>query len=122
MSKSALVIGAAGGVGLSVTRQLIARGYRVHGTVLDESRRNALKAAVPGIEGIGIVDLANADNIATALAELLADGTILDAVAVCAAISPYGPLETTPLAQLRRTRGRMTLIAGRRRNGGSILC
>jgi NAD(P)-dependent dehydrogenase (short-subunit alcohol dehydrogenase family) len=103
MGAQALVVGAAGGVGLEVTKQLAAAGYRVVSTVMDAAQRDALLAAVPEIAGIAIIDLAQADGIAAGLAPLLDADAPLDAVAVCAAISPYGPIETTPLSALRRT-------------------
>jgi len=103
MVSQALVVGAAGGVGLEVTRQLVATGCRVVGTVMDTGQRDALREAVPEIAGIAIIDCGQADGIATGLAALLDAGAPLDAVAICVAISPYGPIETSPLSALRRT-------------------
>src|SRR5262249_24317063 len=45
-------------------------------------------------------DLSNADSV---LSTLPLHIKALDAVAVCAAMGPVGPLETTPLALLRKT-------------------
>lgn len=103
MVAQALVVGAAGGVGLEVAKQLAATGCRVVGSVMDATQRDALLAAVPEIANVAIIDLAQADGIAAGLAPLLDANAPLDAVAVCAAISPYGPIETTPLSALRRT-------------------
>ncbi|MET0985916.1 MAG: SDR family NAD(P)-dependent oxidoreductase [Steroidobacteraceae bacterium] len=104
MKRTVLIVGAAGGVGMALAKVLSARGYNVVGTVLDDTEAEAVRAAVPDIGWLTTVDLSNADNLLPALAPLRDDQSIeLVGVTVCAAISPYGPLETTPLAGLRRT-------------------
>lgn len=103
MSGRVLVIGAAGGVGGAVTKLLLSQGYEVIGTVLDQKEAYALRDAAPDVDDVVIMDLADARNVQLALAPLLERTLRLDAVVVCAAISPYGPLETSPLEALRRT-------------------
>jgi NAD(P)-dependent dehydrogenase (short-subunit alcohol dehydrogenase family) len=103
MGKKALVVGAAGGVGSHVVRLLIEGGWDVLGTVMNEEQRREVRANAPSILDAAIIDLADSDAIGPALAPLLAEAGSLDAVVVCAAISPFGPLETTPLRALRRT-------------------
>ena len=98
--KNVLVVGAAGGVGLEVTKQLVAQSYRVIATVLNDAEASALQAAAPKIAKIVQLDLGNADSIAATLREHV---QALDAVAVCAATGPVGPLETMPLSALRKT-------------------
>src|SRR6266850_7190071 len=100
MMRKVLVIGAAGGVGQQVTRQLLAQGREVTATVQNRAEEQALRAAVPGVGAALILDLANADSVLSTLPAHIKE---LDAVAVCAAMGPVGPLETTPLALLRRT-------------------
>lgn len=100
MMRKVLVIGAAGGVGQQVTRQLLAQGSQVTATVLDRAEEQALRDAAPGVGDVLILDLSNADNVLSTLSASIKE---LDAVAVCAAIGPVGPLETAPLALLRRT-------------------
>lgn len=100
MSSKALVVGAAGGVGIDVTKQLLAAGYSVIGTVLNDAEEKHLRAAAPNIEQVLHLDLLNADSV---LRELKKKVTAIDMVAVCAGISPYAPLEIAPLATLRRT-------------------
>lgn len=100
MKKKILVVGAAGGVGLAVTQALLATDCSVVATVLNESEATALQQAAPNVAQTLRLDLALADSIAPALREHL-DG--LQAVVVCAAIGPTGPLETLPLATLRTT-------------------
>ncbi|MFA5525128.1 MAG: SDR family NAD(P)-dependent oxidoreductase [Tissierellales bacterium] len=99
MSKQALVIGAAGGVGNAVVRVLLDKGCRVTGTVLNDVEAATVKKTTPGVEALLKVDLSDADAVYTALSSI----DTLDLVVVCAAISPYGPLETSTLDNFRRT-------------------
>src|SRR5262245_50254990 len=100
MSRKVLVFGAAGGVGLEVTRQLLAQGWSVTATVLNDAEEKVLRAAVSQNIEVLLLDLSNADNVLPTLRKSVKE---LDAVAVCAAIGPVGPLEIMPLAQLRKT-------------------
>jgi NAD(P)-dependent dehydrogenase (short-subunit alcohol dehydrogenase family) len=99
MNRKALVVGAAGGVGLAVTRQLAAEGWSVAATVLDAAEAAVLGQAVPSARATQL-DLGKADAVGSTLAPLL-DG--VSAVVVCAAMAPVGPLETTPIATVRKT-------------------
>lgn len=101
MSGTALVVGAAGGMGTEVTKQLVAAGYRTIGTVLNDSEAAHIRAAAPGLESIVKLDLGDADGVLAGLQQLAIPA--LDAVVVCAAIGPLGPVEVAPLAVLRRT-------------------
>ena len=96
----ALVVGAAGGVGLELTRQLLDGGWQVLATVLDDAEEATLKKLAPGVAVVLQLDLSQADTIAGRLQGHLEGVT---AVAVCAASGPVGPLELIPLASLRRT-------------------
>jgi NAD(P)-dependent dehydrogenase (short-subunit alcohol dehydrogenase family) len=104
MKKQILVIGAAGGVGLALTQQLLARGYRVVASVLNAQEEAAVRTGASGVTDIMRLDLAKADDVLATLRQYssrLPDP--LDAVAVCAAISPFGPTETASLELVRRT-------------------
>jgi NAD(P)-dependent dehydrogenase (short-subunit alcohol dehydrogenase family) len=104
MKRTALVVGAAGGVGSATAGMLIDAGYDVLGTVLDDEQAGALKRSVPGLVETVSIDLADAESVGPTLSGVLErHGATLEAVVTCAAVSPYGPLETTPLAGLRRT-------------------
>ena len=100
MRRVALVVGAAGGVGTELVKQLLAENYEVIGTVLNQAEATQLTAKVGPIRDIIELDLTNADNVVTTLKSRIKE---VHAVVVSAAISPYGPLEITPLAQLRKT-------------------
>lgn len=98
-----LVIGAAGGVGLEVTRRLLGKGHAVIATVLDESQALSLRESVPEVHAIVQVDLSAGDGLATALkAHLDVPGMRLAGVIHCAAMSPQGPLEFASLSSLRQ--------------------
>ena len=101
MSRTALVIGAAGGVGTEVVKLLLSAGYRTIGSVLNDAEANHVKSETPGVSQTFKLDLSDADGV---LAELKRQAfASLDAVVVCAAISPFGPVETVSLASFRRT-------------------
>jgi NAD(P)-dependent dehydrogenase (short-subunit alcohol dehydrogenase family) len=101
MSRTALVVGAAGGMGTEVTRQLLKNGYQVTASVLDDREAAHLQTETPGASKVIRLDLSNADAV---LSEIKRQAfASLDAVIVCAAIGPHGPLEMAPLALFRRT-------------------
>jgi NAD(P)-dependent dehydrogenase (short-subunit alcohol dehydrogenase family) len=101
MSRTALVVGAAGGMGTEITKSLLGNGYRVIATVLDDKEAGHLRAAAPGVEKIVNLDLSNADSVLADLKRLAIPS--LDAVVVSAAVGPTAPLQLAPLAVLRRT-------------------
>jgi NAD(P)-dependent dehydrogenase (short-subunit alcohol dehydrogenase family) len=104
MAGTVLVVGAAGGVGSQVVELLLARGEKVIGTVLNTAEAEFLRQGNPGINSVLEMDCSDADNVRHILdAELARSEDQLAAVVVCAAISPYGPVETEPLAMARRT-------------------
>ncbi|MFY9328092.1 MAG: SDR family NAD(P)-dependent oxidoreductase [Georgfuchsia sp.] len=100
MSRTALVVGAAGGVGGALVKQLLEAGYHVIGTVLDDAEASRLKTQSPGVAEIIKLDLTDADSVANEIRKRV---SAVDAVVVCAAIAPHGSLEIMPLADLRRT-------------------
>lgn len=104
MTKNTLVIGAAGGIGKEVVRQLLAGGTAVMATVLNAAEAAQVRSANPNVGDIIELDCADADSVRGILVERLRPlGADLAAVVVCAAISPYGPVETGSLPVARRT-------------------
>ena len=67
MKRVALVVGAAGGVGTELVKQLLAENYEVIGTVLNQAEATQLTAKVGPIRDIIELDLTNADNVVTTL-------------------------------------------------------
>lgn len=104
MSGSVLVVGAAGGVGTSVVKQLMDKGYDVIGTVLNSKEEESVRTTAPAIGDILEMDLSDAASARSTLSHYLGNMSgDLHGVIVCAAISPYGPMETASLALARRT-------------------
>lgn len=95
--KTILVVGAAGGIGMEVARQLVARGDHVVGTVLDAAQAEQLRAAVPDVAQAEILELSEPTRVASRTGEIITAMGGVDQVAVCAAIGPIGPAELTPL-------------------------
>lgn len=99
--KRILVIGGAGGVGLAVVDALVTRGDKVSATVL-----NATEAAIVRDRHAAVVvhdlDLGDPEAAYARLNAVLADER-WDAVAICAATAPVGPIETMALGTFRKT-------------------
>jgi NAD(P)-dependent dehydrogenase (short-subunit alcohol dehydrogenase family) len=100
MARKILVVGAAGGVGQEVTKQLLTQGHTVTATVMNQKEEESLRTVAPAVADVLRLDLSNADGVLSSLQSRMKE---LDAVAVCAAMGPVGPLENTPLALLRTT-------------------
>jgi NAD(P)-dependent dehydrogenase (short-subunit alcohol dehydrogenase family) len=98
-----LVIGAAGGVGAAVVQALIARGDTVTGTVLNDQEEAAARQSAPALRDLLRLDLADAERVVADLRAAAEGFGRLDAVVVCAAISPIWPLETMPIGLARKT-------------------
>jgi NAD(P)-dependent dehydrogenase (short-subunit alcohol dehydrogenase family) len=97
-----LVVGGAGGVGSAVVAKLLARGDAVIVTVLNDAEEDIVRAANPGLVAVHRIDLSDAEAACSDLRTAVGEA-MLDAVVVCAAISPYGPLESNPIALVRKT-------------------
>jgi NAD(P)-dependent dehydrogenase (short-subunit alcohol dehydrogenase family) len=102
-TKNVLVVGGAGGVGSAVVNLLVNRDCKVVTTVLAPEEAAAIEERYGGTVQCHIVDLSNAESALIRIKEIVSFMDYLNAVAVCAAIAPCGPLELTPLATFRRT-------------------
>lgn len=103
--KTVVVVGAAGGVGGETARMLIAAGFDVIATVLNDAEKKMAARKAPGVRRFVMMDLGNPASVARSMAAIARDRQIktLWAVVICAAISCEGPLEITPLQDLRRS-------------------
>ena len=97
-----IVVGGAGGVGSCVAAMLSEAGHTVTASVLNDAEEAAVRAAGDSADVIRL-DLSDPESVLSGLKEYIGTMDRLDGVAVCAAISPLGPLETMPLSLARRT-------------------
>ena len=101
--KTAIVVGAGGGVGGALARQLIERGYHVVATVSRPERIADLRQELPDCADIIALNLADADSALHTLSEVASSLSRLDSVVVCAADGPaFRPAEFMPLDAFRR--------------------
>ncbi|MFC4594734.1 SDR family NAD(P)-dependent oxidoreductase [Sphingobium tyrosinilyticum] len=99
-----LVIGASGGVGRCLMRQLLDRGYTVLGSAVDDGDLDNMVQDGFGTADIFAADFSSAEIGAQEVRNALErGGEPLTAVISCIGINPCGPVETTPLALFRRT-------------------
>ena len=100
LRRTVLVIGAAGGVGLEVARMLSV-SHDVIGTVREESQIAAIRSEVPVASKITALDLSDNGRLCDRLDTILSEVADLEAVIVCAAVCPNGPVETASVNALR---------------------
>jgi NAD(P)-dependent dehydrogenase (short-subunit alcohol dehydrogenase family) len=103
MSKRILIIGGAGGVGSAVVDILASRGDTVATTVLEAAEADSIHARYGGAVKAHTVDLSNPAATLAKVKLLVDTMPALDAVVVCAAIAPIGPMELTPLSTYVKT-------------------
>jgi NAD(P)-dependent dehydrogenase (short-subunit alcohol dehydrogenase family) len=102
VTKIVLVVGGAGGVGSAVVNLLVNRGCKVVTTVLEPEEAASIEERYGGMVQCHIVDLSNSDAALIKFKEIVSSMDHLNAVAVCAATAPCGPLELTPLSTYRK--------------------
>ena len=99
--KTAIVTGAARGIGLATSRQLLVEGWKV---VLLDRDEEALMTAMGGLENAEpcLCDVSQPDQVADMAARFLPDGTALDALVNNAGVADFGPIEETDFTRWRR--------------------
>jgi len=100
MRRTILVIGAGGGVGLEIMRML-RDSHDLIGTVREESQIASVRAEIPAAARVVRLDLADNAGLCAGLDDILSGVTDLEAVVICAAVCPNGPLETASIRALR---------------------
>jgi NAD(P)-dependent dehydrogenase (short-subunit alcohol dehydrogenase family) len=99
-ARTIVVVGAAGGIGLEVLRQLHADDVQVIAVV--QNLAQAEQVAAQSLTSV-VCDLTNSDSVKQTLAAIaLAAPERLDGLVFCAAMQPVGPLEFVPRADLER--------------------
>jgi NAD(P)-dependent dehydrogenase (short-subunit alcohol dehydrogenase family) len=102
LSKCVLIIGGAGGVGSAVVDVLASRGFAVAATVLDAAEAHFIHSRYSGAVTAHAIDLSNAAAALVKIKSLVDRLPGLDAVVVCAATAPLGPMELTSLSTYTR--------------------
>jgi NAD(P)-dependent dehydrogenase (short-subunit alcohol dehydrogenase family) len=102
-ARTAVVVGANGGMGAAVTRALLQQGYHVAATVSRPDTLDAFLAAFPACSHAVPLDLSDAGAVKAQLTGLVENLPRLDAVVVCAAVAPFAPAETTDFDVFRQT-------------------
>lgn len=99
--KSAIVTGAARGIGLATTKLFLENGYRV--AMIDRDAATLAEASA-GLEGAFAVhcDVSQPDQVAAMVAEVLARNGRIDALVNNAGVAEFGPIEATDFAMWRR--------------------
>lgn len=100
---AALVIGANGGMGQSVTRALLNASYKVGATVSRPDATAEFAAAFPGCTIVEPADLADSDTLKDLVSKVIEQLGTVNAVVICAAVAPFAPAETTVFDDFRRT-------------------
>lgn len=96
-SKTALVTGAASGIGRAITEYLLDKGYGVIGLVRDASKVTGLKKNFRP----HVVNLADIDGLAAKLNAVIEDHPVIDAIIACAGAGRFGSIEEFSSKQIR---------------------
>ncbi len=99
--KTAIVTGAARGIGLATTRQFLDQGWRV---VMVDRDEPALTATALGLMHVSAVvcDVSQPDQVAALAADLSQAGHSIDALINNAGVAEFGPITETDFDQWRR--------------------
>ena len=100
--KSLLITGANSGFGLALTREALAAGHLVIGTVRNEEARAGLEGLAPGKVFGRLLDVTDLDAIPGVVAEIEASFGPLDVLVNSAGYGHEGILEESPLEAMRR--------------------
>ena len=100
----AIVIAGAGGVGLEVVKLLLKKGFNVIATVRDSGEIERVHAEAPEVTDCLVLELDQPAQTRRRLQDYINESRLrVDAVVVCGAICPYGPLETADISKLEET-------------------
>ncbi|UXX82243.1 SDR family NAD(P)-dependent oxidoreductase [Roseovarius pelagicus] len=99
--KTAVVTGAARGIGLATTQQFLADGWRV--VMIDRDEAALAEAAAPleNAEPV-LCDISQPDQVDRMAADLIVAGHSIDALVNNAGVADFGPIAETDFARWRR--------------------
>jgi meso-butanediol dehydrogenase/(S,S)-butanediol dehydrogenase/diacetyl reductase len=99
--KTAIVTGAARGIGLATTRRFLARGVRVAMVDRDAEVLREEAAALEGALAV-VADVSEPDQVKRMVAEVMAATGRIDYLVNNAGVADFGPIEETTFARWRR--------------------
>ena len=102
--KTALVTGAARGIGLATTRAFLAAGWQVAMVDRDADELASVASQLSGVFPI-IADVSNPQDVNT-MVRTAADWGGIDALVNNAGVADFGPMEETDFARWRRVMDR----------------
>ena len=94
----AIVTGASSGIGKSVTRKLLEKGYRVHAAARRTEAMDDLTTLGARVHNL---DLTKPESIEAFVAAVLAEGDRIDVLVNNAGYGAYGAVEEMPMAEAR---------------------
>lgn len=98
--KTAIVTGAARGIGLASARLFAAQGWQV--AMVDRDSEELAKAAAGIADGFSVdCDISDPDQVEAMVAKVLAQTDRIDAVVNNAGVADFGPIEQTDFARWR---------------------
>lgn len=102
-TRTALLVGANGGMGIAVAHALQDAQYALAATVSRDAAVAPLVATFPQCGIVEPLDLSNAVEVRDRVDAIAARLERLDAVVVCSAVAPCAPAETVAIGEFRRT-------------------
>lgn len=99
-AKTAIVTGAARGIGLATAKRFLLEGRKVAMVDRDAEALNAATAGLNGVQAI-VADVSDPDQVAAMTAATLEAFGRIDALVNNAGVADFGPLETTDFARWR---------------------
>lgn len=99
--KTALITGAARGIGLATTRRFLADGWQVAMVDRDAQELTAAAAAFDKATGF-VADVSSADSVAELIAQVTDRFGRIDALVNNAGVADFGPIEDTSFDRWRR--------------------
>ncbi len=104
MNKSVVITGVSSGFGLAIAQHLLARGYRVYGSVRKREDASRVSAILQADHFVPLLfDVTDHEAVGAAAQQVAEElgGAVLGGLVNNAGVAPMGPLEHTPIQEMR---------------------